>query len=218
MTWDPPTKMLLLNQGHIKVSSSAIKCSHNASAFHPVQLQSSTIHQVVQEKINEAAKVSVIGQSRDSPNQVQVQLHHHHYHHHHHHVHGLQAQPDEDLSVENLKATAAYCSSSNVFPRPPEANAPNYSLHGSNSGSNHGSDGQNGCSMAVNTKGTNMDSTTAVPLINGVTAGNESGSGSGSGADQNRFARREAALNKFRQREKTETSAKGNQFFVGYST
>ncbi|KAH0469092.1 hypothetical protein IEQ34_002324 [Dendrobium chrysotoxum] len=168
----------------------------STSAFHCVQSQSSSIQPVTQEKIDEVAVAPVIGQLRDSQKQVQVQHHHHHYHHYHHHVHALQPQLDQDdLSVENLKANVAYCNSSNVFATPVEANAANYSLNGSNSGSNQGSDGQNGSSTAINAGGTNIESAIGVAERNAVV-------GSGTGADQNRFAQREAALNKFRQKRK----------------
>lgn len=132
---------------------------------------------------------------------MQVQHHHHHYHHYHHHIHASNPQPDQDgFSIENLNANTAYCNSSNVFAVPVEANGGIYSLNGSNSGSNHGSDGQNGGSSAINNNGgTNMEGDAiGVAEKSGVGGGNESGNG----AYQNRFAQREAALNKFRQKRK----------------
>nr|QEX51315.1 two-component response regulator-like PRR73 isoform X1 [Cymbidium ensifolium] len=172
----------------------------STSAFHHVESQSLAIKPVIQEMIDEVAVAPVIEQSRGLQKQVQVQHHHHHYHHYHHHIHALQPQPDQDgFSVDNLKANVACCNSSNVFTMPVEANAAIYSLNGSNSGSNHGIDGQNGCSTAINTGGTNMESVAmGVAEKCGVGGDNDSGSG----AYQNHFAQREAALRKFRQKKK----------------
>ncbi|XP_020600188.1 two-component response regulator-like PRR73 isoform X2 [Phalaenopsis equestris] len=173
------------------VSKPAIFASALSSAFHRVEAQSSTVQPNMTE---------MIGQSRGTQKQVQVQHHHHHYHHYHHHVHALPPQPDPDgFSVENLKENVAYCNSSNVFTTPAEMNAADYSLNDSNSRSNHGSDGQNGCSTAINTVGGNVENVAvAAAEKNGVGGGN----GSGNGAYQNRFTQREAALNKFRQKRK----------------
>ncbi|PKA66924.1 Two-component response regulator-like PRR73 [Apostasia shenzhenica] len=191
-----------------EVSTLAIKPNHPTSAFHPVQPQNSTIPQAIQEKMDNAPMAPVaVGKSGGSRKQVQVQ-NHHQYHHHHHHIHALQPQDREDLSLKNLKAAVAYCRSSNVFANPVETNATNYSLHGSNSCSNHGSDGQNGCNATVNAGGMNMESATSVAEKSGIEGGNETGSGSGSGAGQNRFAQREAALNKFRQKRKSRNFGK----------
>nr|AYC12371.1 circadian-associated protein 1 [Oncidium sp. CY-2018] len=166
----------------------------STSAFHRVQSRSSDIQPVVQETIDDVAVAPAIEQLRGSQKNVQVQHHHHHYHHYHHHIHASNPQSDQDgCSVENLKPNAAYHNSSNV-------NGGIYSLNGSNSGSNHGSDGQNGGSSAINNNGgTNMEGD-AIAVAEKIGFGG--GNGSGNEAYQNRFLQREAALNKFRLKRK----------------
>lgn len=87
-----------------------------------------------------------------------------------------------------------------MFGGPIEGNGGNYSLNGSVSGSNHGSNGHNGSNTALNIGGMNMESDNGGAEKNRTAGG--SGSGSGSGVDQNRFAQRVAALTKFRQKRK----------------
>lgn len=190
-----------------EVSTSAIKCSHPISAFHHLQPQNSTIQPEVPQMIDEEATASVVGQSRELQKQVQLQ-HNLHYYHSHHHVHSLQSQDKDDSSLEKLKATVAFCSSSHGATKLADKNASNYSLNGSNSDSNPGSDGQNGYSTTINLGGTNMamESTTCLAEKGGVGGGD--GSECGSGVGQNRFAMREAALNKFRQKRKERNFSK----------
>jgi len=187
-----------------KAASTLAAKSIHPSAFHPVQVRMS--QQVTQEKIDDMAVTTVIGQSTGAQCQYQVQHHYHHYHHHHHHVHSTQKQQQsehDDLSHKNMTAAAQLCGSSNVFAGPVEGNAANYSLNGSNSGSNHGSYGQNGSSAAVNT-GVDIETANGITEKCGTGGGNGSGSGSGSGSgvDQNRLTQRELVLNKFRQKRK----------------
>ncbi|KAK8953222.1 Two-component response regulator-like PRR73 [Platanthera guangdongensis] len=156
------------------------KCNRSASAFHPVQPRNSTIQPTAHDKIDEVVASPAIGQPRGLQKHVLVQ--HHPRHYHHHHIRSLHSETDhDDSSLENLKATAG-----------------TYSLNGSNSCSNHGSDGQNGF-----LGGANMDK-----------GGDGSGGvgGGGVGADQNRFAQREAVLNKFRQKRKVRNFSKKNYY------
>ena len=106
-----------------------------------------------------------------------------------------------DFSLKKISA-ATHCGSSNVLNGPVEGNAANYSVNGSASGSNHGSNGQNGSSTAVNAGGLNMESDNGIGRKS--RSGDASGSGSGSGnkVDQDRVSQREAALTKFRQKRK----------------
>ncbi|XP_058109973.1 two-component response regulator-like PRR37 isoform X2 [Magnolia sinica] len=197
------TKPAALKDKSISVPTA--KSVQPSSAFQPVQqCHSYPPQKVMPEKVDVVAAAAV-GQPTGAQRQVQVQHHHHHYHHHHHHVHSMQQQPSadpDDLSLKNMAAAAPQCGSSNVFGEPMEGNAGNYSLNGSvsgsNHGSNHGSNGQNGSSTAVNAGGLNIESDNGV-VGKSVAAGV---SGSGSGVDQNRFAQREAALTKFRQKRK----------------
>ncbi|XVE68999.1 hypothetical protein DITRI_Ditri09bG0114600 [Diplodiscus trichospermus] len=99
------------------------------------------------------------------------------------------------------KAAAPQFGSSNMSSAPHvEGNAGNHSLNGSASGSNHGSNRQNGSSPALNTRGINIGSENGMPEKGGTIGG--IGFGGRNGVDQNRFAQREAALNKFRQKRK----------------
>ncbi|XWS55761.1 hypothetical protein CRYUN_Cryun09bG0028400 [Craigia yunnanensis] len=111
-----------------------------------------------------------------------------------------QQQPPEhdDLSLKKLAADAPHCGLSNELGGPVEGNAGNCSVNGSVSSSNHGSNGPNGSSTAVNNVGTNIESD------NGIAGKSVSGdaSGSGSKADQSKSAHRDAALTKFHQKRK----------------
>ena len=83
-----------------------------------------------------------------------------------------------------------------------EGNAANYSINGSNSGSNYCSNRQDGSSNAIQTGGLNMESANGITEQCGPGSGNGSGRGGACGVDQNRLAQREAALKKFRQKRK----------------
>lgn len=183
-------------------STQAVRSFH-PSAFHSVQVRASS-QQTMQEKID-GMEATAEGQTRGIQCQYQVQHHHHHYHHHHHHVHSMQKQQQlqqtsehDDLSQKNIAAAAQYSGSSNVFAGSIEGNAANYSLHGSNSGSNHGSKVQNGSCAAINI-GANMETANGTAEKCRVAGGNVSGS---SRVDQNRPPQRLAVLNKFRQKRK----------------
>nr|XP_009386543.1 PREDICTED: two-component response regulator-like PRR73 isoform X1 [Musa acuminata subsp. malaccensis] len=189
-------------------SSLLVKCAQT-SAFHPVQYRASESQEPVQENVENVTTASATGHLRDIHHQVPAQHHHHHhYHHHHHHVHNVQQHKPQlpqncsDLSLKNNAGAAPQCGSSSVFNGPVERNAANYFINGSHSGSNHGSNGNNGSSTSIQTGGLNMESANGIAEQNGPGSGNGSGSGSGSGIDQNRLAQREAALKKFRQKRK----------------
>ncbi|XP_034688604.1 two-component response regulator-like PRR37 isoform X2 [Vitis riparia] len=184
-------------------STSAFKCFHS-SAFQPVTNGRMFPPQKVSsgkadDVVVDAVQAQVIG----SHQQVQVQHHHHHYHHYHHHVHSMQEQQqtdNDDLFLKNMAAAAPQCGSSNVIGGPTEGNPGNYSVNGSASGSNHGSNGQNGSSTALNVGATNMEGDNGAAGNSG--AGAISGKGGGNRVEEDRFAQREAALTKFRQKRK----------------
>ncbi|KAG1371616.1 two-component response regulator-like PRR37 [Cocos nucifera] len=194
-------------------TTSAVKCVQPTTAFRSVQFQSSGTQQVMQEKVDDVTVTGSTGQQREIQCQVEVQHHHHHYHHHHV-THSIQKQqqvqppPDHDLSLKNMAAAAPQCGSSNMFAGPGESNVANYSINGSNSGSNHGSNGQNGSSTAVNAVGMDMEIADGLAEKSRAGGGYWSGSRSGSGIDQSRFAQREAALKKFRQKKKARNFGK----------
>ncbi|KAL5581152.1 hypothetical protein UlMin_013594 [Ulmus minor] len=185
-------------------SISAFKSSHS-SAFQPVQSGCVCLApQQISTKPDDAEVDPVQAPLRGSYQKVEVQHHHHHHHHYHHHVHGkqqqLQQSEHDDLSLKNMAQAAQQCGSTNVLGGTVESHTGNYSVNGSASGSNHGSNGQNGSSTVLKAGMTNMESD------NGV-AGNSGGGGSsrrnsGNVMDENWVAQREAALTKFRQKRK----------------
>lgn len=72
-------------------------------------------------------------------------------------------------------------------------------MNGSASGSNHGSNGQNGSSTALNAGLMNLESDNGVAGNSGDGISRRNG---GIGVDEDRVAHREAALTKFRQKRK----------------
>lgn len=136
------------------------------------------------ENIARADAVKPCIQPRCIPDESQTQLHHH-------------------LSVCGLKLPLLLnpnSVSSNIGGGLVEGCA-GYSLYGSVSGSNHGSNGQNGSSTAANAGGLYNESNNGVGDKSGSGDGS-SGSGSGNQADQSKLSQREAAVNKFRQKRK----------------
>uniref|UniRef100_A0A1D1XY64 Two-component response regulator-like PRR73 n=1 Tax=Anthurium amnicola TaxID=1678845 RepID=A0A1D1XY64_9ARAE len=197
------------------VSSSSTKGLHTSSAFHPIKQKTCATQHDVPENIDDIASTKIMEEPRGA-HQVQVQHHHPHYHHHHHHHHAhvakqqlqqLQPSDNDELSMKNMTSAAPPCSSSNKFNGPVEANAGSCSLNGSVSGSNHGSNGQNG-SSTMKPGGTNMEGDNGFVGKDEAGGCNGSGNGCGNGVDQNRFAQRVAALTKFRQKKKTEMLSK----------
>ncbi|KAL1549471.1 cheY-ous receiver domain [Salvia divinorum] len=130
--------------------------------------------------------------------------HPHHQNYHHHHPFHMENQPSsnhDESSLKKLAAEAPHCGSTNVLGGPVEGTLRNSSLNRSASGSNHGSNGQNGSSTAVNAIGNNAESDVGQAGKNG--SGDASGSGCGSSSgNEKKFAQREAALIKFRQKRK----------------
>ncbi|KAE8720344.1 Two-component response regulator-like APRR7 [Hibiscus syriacus] len=183
-------------------ASLRVGSSHPSPTFQPMKndVMSATQKVVLGRAVDVTTKGGV-AQPRDE----ELQMDHHppdHYDHHDHLTRSRQQkeQPSEhdDLSLKKMAADAPHCGSSNVLGGPVEGNGANYSVNGSGSGSNHGSNVPNGSSIAVNTIGTNMES------ANGIAGKSGSGdsSGSGSKAEQSKSAHREAALTKFRQKRK----------------
>ncbi|KAL5733383.1 hypothetical protein ACOSP7_032723 [Xanthoceras sorbifolium] len=179
------------------IPKSTVKCLH-PSAFQPVQSGRKSLPQpAIQDKADAAMSNTIVAHVWGVNQQVQVQHHHHHHHHHVHNMPQQQVPSHDDLLLKNMAAAAPQCGSSNVLSVAIEGNAGNHSLNGSTSGSNHGSNGQNGSSIALTA---DIDSDNGVIMKGGD--GDGIGYGSRSGVDQNRFAQREAALHKFRQKRK----------------
>ncbi|XVF83354.1 hypothetical protein PTKIN_Ptkin16aG0479800 [Pterospermum kingtungense] len=188
------------------VPKTSVKSFHPSMAFQsPQNGHASAPQPLAQGKGDAALGNRILVQARGTDQQMQVQHHHHHYHHHHHHVHNTPQNKklalDDDISLENMEAAAPQCGSSNMSSAPHvEGNAGNHSLNGSALGSNHGSNGQNGSGTALNARGINLESENGVSGKGGAVGG--IGFGGRNGVDQNHFARREAALDKFRQKRK----------------
>ncbi|KAJ7530831.1 hypothetical protein O6H91_03G124400 [Diphasiastrum complanatum] len=146
----------------------------------------------------------------------------HHYHHHHAHVNsGSPESPEDEQTVTNPGTGAPQCGSSNMMGAVPgnlgqsgssngyDVNGNgNGSASGSNNGSNNHNVNRNGQSGIMATAGANGDSgnnngnsgsgnDNVISSVNG-----RSGSGVVIGPEQNCFTRREAALNKFREKRK----------------
>eukprot|EP00262_Sarcandra_glabra_P004390 TRINITY_DN1536_c0_g1_i1.p1 TRINITY_DN1536_c0_g1~~TRINITY_DN1536_c0_g1_i1.p1 ORF type:complete len:781 (-),score=164.92 TRINITY_DN1536_c0_g1_i1:222-2564(-) len=192
------TKNIFINPAAFKdksASTSAAKCL-NPSTLQPVQnCHACPPPQFVPEKVDNVAMISRVGQPNESHHKVQVQNQHDHI------LHCIMQHQQQspldriDLSLKNKVAAAAQCGSSNVLSVAVEGNAGKYSLIRIDSASNCGSNGANGSTMAVNAGVMNMESDNGVDGKGGT-------SGRASGGDQNRYAQREAALTKFRQKRK----------------
>ncbi|XWS71767.1 hypothetical protein CRYUN_Cryun03dG0166900 [Craigia yunnanensis] len=173
-------------------SISAFKCFHSSSfqPMHNGHICSS--QEMLTETADDTGFKTAYSQSRSS-NQVfhvQHQCHLRQIEKEQHHF-----QPDHDTSLKIMAMTATQCRSFNVFEGPSKCNILNYSVNGSASGSNYGSNGPNGSSTGIYAEQAIMESD------NGA-AGAISGRSSGSGADEDWVAQRVAALTKFRQKRK----------------
>ncbi|XAR60502.1 hypothetical protein NMG60_11033913 [Bertholletia excelsa] len=184
-------------------SISAFKRIHT-SAFQPLlNGRVCTTQEVKRGKVGDTAVFENEPQLSGSKQQVQVQHQHYHYHYHHHHVHNVQHQPQQDhddVLLNSMAAIVPQCGSTNVLGGSVEGTGGNYSVNGSASGSNHASNMQNGSSKAVNAGVPNMDSENGVAKKSEIVGTSERVGGNQ--ADENRFAKREAALTKFRQKRK----------------
>lgn len=172
--------------------------SSESSAFQPVKHgYVSSSWQELSGRENDACSNTIQPPSTSPHQQIHIRYHHHHHHHHyHHHLDNLQQQqPDQkDLSVMNMGA-----GSSNAFQDHLEGNTGNYSVSGSVSGSNHGTN-RNAGSRSVPNGGENdkvKDDGVAGHTGDGVAE-----NVNGGGPDEERILLREAALSKFRQKRK----------------
>lgn len=175
-----------------KVESESAFKSSQSSAFQPVQSGHLCLApQGITRKTDDA--------HRGSHHRVLVQHHHHHHHHCHHHVHKVQLDHD-DHSLKKMAATAQQCGSSNVLGGHLESQTRTYSVNGSASGSNHGSNGNNGSSTALNVGMTHVESDNGAAENGG--GGGISRRNSGNEVEEDWVVQREAALTKFRQKRK----------------
>lgn len=183
--------------------ASTVNCLHPLTAFQPVKNDSLCVPQQA-DNVNNGTTTTMQSQSNCLRRESQIQKLCHPFDPTHQLVHNIQQVSSEhnDFSLKNVSAAAAHYGSTNVLNGLVEGNAANYSVNGSASGSNHGSNGQIGSSTAVNTGGMNMESDNGIgqKSRNGDASG--SGSGSGNKVDQNKVSQREAALTKFREKRK----------------
>ncbi|KAK4478609.1 hypothetical protein RD792_014098 [Penstemon davidsonii] len=136
-----------------------------------------------------------------SKQELLVQQPYHHNYHNHQHFHNLEQQSSSsnhgELSLEMLAEDSPYCGSKNDISGRMDGNQKNYSLNRNASGRIYG---QNGNSNAVNAAETNAKSDVGQARKSG--SEEASGSGSGNREDEDKLARRLAALSKFRQKKK----------------
>uniref|UniRef100_A0A7N1A978 Uncharacterized protein n=1 Tax=Kalanchoe fedtschenkoi TaxID=63787 RepID=A0A7N1A978_KALFE len=153
------------------------------------------------EKIDEIV-MEIQVQPKESQ-QVHVEHHHHHHHHHyHHHIHDVQRHPTLTNQDHCLATATVGCASSNAFTETGEGNDGNFSMNGSGSGSQHGSNGKDGSQHGSNQPDlvTHTDNDNALvrnssdDIVNTNSVSN--------GSDEDRFSQRDAALTTFRQKRK----------------
>lgn len=181
--------------------ASTTKFLYQTSAFQPIKNNLMCTSQQVVSHTNEDTTTTILAPPKIDKGSATQDLHHHYENHSN--VANMQHQlpPEHDAeSSKKMTVVAPHCGSSNAVKVPVEGNTGNYSINRSASGSNNGSNGQNGSSAAINAGGTNIDSNNGLAGNSG--SGDASGNGSGNRVDQNKNSQREAALIKFRQKRK----------------
>ena len=183
--------------------ASTTKCLYQSSAFQPVKSNlKCTSQTVVLHNTEDPTATMLVPPRVDTHKDLTTKDFHHHYENQNIIANNMkhQLQPDHDAeSSKKLAAAAApHCGSSNAVEVLVEGNIGNFSLNRSASGSNNGSNGQNGSSTAVDAGGTNIESSN--PLAGNSGSGDASGSGSANKVDQKKSSHRQAALTKFRQK------------------
>ncbi|MCE3217207.1 hypothetical protein HAX54_011058 [Datura stramonium] len=173
---------------------------HLSSAFNPVTSDCRNLsQQIPQVEPGERPITDVL--PPESTHDIVIQ--HPHQHSDHHHFHNLNQHctaNHDDLSLKKLGMDSPHCASSKILAGSCEGNPEYQSLNRSASGSNHGSNGQNGSSNAENAGGTNGNSDAGLA---GTSRSGDDASGSGSGNSTDSFKLvRAAALTKFRQKRK----------------
>lgn len=169
------------------------------SALHPMQNgHFSPVEPVLEGKSDAAVPKAMLAQGK-SVDQL-IQVHHYHHHHHQYYIHNVPQQQylanHDDTPLNNMVEAASQCEACNSSGAYNDGSDCAHAFSGSASGSNHGSDGQNGSSTAFNVTGSNMD------IHNRISGEGGAGGEITIGIDQNHFSQREAALNKFRQKRK----------------
>ncbi|MBA0804199.1 hypothetical protein Gohar_014345, partial [Gossypium harknessii] len=153
-------------------SSSTFRLGHPSSAFQPMKNDLlNAARKPVLDKADGVTTKAGLKQPRLTHQELDMQDRLQH-----------QQPTDHDtLSLKKMAADAPHCGSSNVLggPVPVEGNAGNYSVNGSNSGSNHASNGPHGSSTLADTVGTNIESDNGIA---GKSGSGGSGDASGTGS------------------------------------
>lgn len=183
--------------------ASTTKCLYQTSAFQPVKNNVvCTSQQVALHNTEDTIITILVPPKVDTHKDSATQDFHCHYENHNciaNNIHQLPPEHDAE-SLKKVAAAAPHCGSSNVVEVLVEGNIENYSINRSASGSNNGSNGQNGSSTAINAGGANIERNNGLTGNSG--SGDASGSGSANRIDQKKTSQREAALTKFRQKRK----------------
>ncbi|KAL2992383.1 hypothetical protein AAZX31_10G046000 [Glycine max] len=184
--------------------ASTTKCLYQTSAFQPVKNSLVCTSQQVVLNNTEDMSATILAPPKLDRHKDSAALDFHlHCENHNCIADNMKHQlpPDHDAeSIKKMATAAPHCGSSNVEEVLVEGNVGNHSINRSVSGSNNGSNGQNGSSTAVNAGGTNTESNNGLTGNSG--SGDASGSGSANRVDQNKTSQREVALTKFRQKRK----------------
>ncbi|KAK4345611.1 hypothetical protein RND71_035787 [Anisodus tanguticus] len=183
--------------------TSTINGLHSSPAFKPAKLDLRISPQQVPQVKLKPCNIQSTDSLAPQGSHTNILVQHPHQHHHHHHFHDLDqdcTSTHVDFSLKKLTVGCPSCASSNTQTRPCEGKNPEYhSLNRSASGSNRGSNAQDGLGTAINAGGTNGESDNGLAGKNG--SGDASGSGCGNTIDPSKLARA-AALIKLRQKKK----------------
>ncbi|KAJ8533861.1 hypothetical protein K7X08_007185 [Anisodus acutangulus] len=182
--------------------TSTINGLHSSPAFKPAKLDLRISPQQVPQVKLKPCNIQSTDNLAPQGSHTNILVQHPHQHHHHHHFHDLDqdcTSTHVDFSLKKLTVGCPSCTSSNSQTRPCEGNPEYHSLNRSASGSNRGSNAQDGLGTAINAGGTNGESDNGLAGKNG--SGDASGSGCGNTIDPSKLARA-AALIKLRQKKK----------------
>ncbi|OIS98048.1 PREDICTED: two-component response regulator-like APRR7 isoform X2 [Nicotiana attenuata] len=190
----------LLSSRDQSEATSTINNLQPSSAFKPVKIDFGISPQQGQQvkPCNMQATTSLAPQGSHTDSLIQQP----HQHHRYHHVNDLDQHCTSnhvDCSLKKLAVGGPNCASSNILARPHEGNPEYQSLNRSASGSNRGSNAQDGSCTAINAGRRNGESDNGLAGKNG--SGDASGSGCGSTIDPSKLARA-AALTKFHHQKK----------------
>ncbi|XP_016491670.1 two-component response regulator-like APRR7 isoform X1 [Nicotiana tabacum] len=193
-------------------ATSTINDLQPSSAFKPVKIDFRISPQQGQQvkPCNMQATTSLAPQGSHTDILIQQP----HQHHRDHHVNDLDQRCTSnhvDCSLKKLAVGGRSCASSNILTRPYEGNPEYQSLNRSASGSNRGSNAQDGSYTAINAGGTNAESDNGLAGKNG--SGDASGSGCGSTIDPSKLTRA-AALTKFHWKKKERCFKKKCEVFL----